>query len=506
MSNVAILVCLALIKLLIHVLTNGQYGFHRDEFLYMAMGNHLDWGYVELPPGVGAVAHFSNGLIGDSIFAVRFFPALVGAGIVMLIGLMVRELGGKRYAQILSGLAFIISPAYLRSNTLFQPVSFDQFFWVLSAYLFIKILKKDDPKRWLVLGLVMGLGLMNKYTMLLFGFGLLMSIVLTSHRRMLITKWPWIAGFTAFIIFFPNLIWQHNHNWVFFEFIRELSKQQFVNVQPADFIIGQILMNMQALPIWIIGLYYYIFSRDGKPYRPLGLMYIIFLVVLLIARGKAYYLLPAYPMLFAAGSCEIEKYITQMNWNWLKPAIVISMIIISIGVIPYGLPILPVETFQKYAKFMSENLGLSGPLRWETGKIHSLPQDYADMFGWENQVATVANVYHRLSPEEKKKCVIFASNYGEAGAIDYYGKRYDLPKAINVSGSYYTWGPGSLPAEILITIGLSEDVFDNWYEEVELVTTITHEYARENNVPVHIARKPQISLQDLWPRLAKYRF
>ncbi|MBN1351963.1 glycosyltransferase family 39 protein [candidate division KSB1 bacterium] len=505
-SDLAILAYISIIKLLIHFFTNNHYGFHRDEFLYIAMGKHLAWGYLELPPALGVISFLTQNLIGDSIFAIRLFPAVAGALLVFFSGLLARELGGGRFAQILAAGAALLSPAFLRSATLFQPVVFDQLYWVLGVFFLVKILKENKLKHWIALGLVSGIGLMNKYTMLLFGFGLFLGLLITPQRKLLLSKSPWLSAALAFVIFLPNLIWQYAHEFPFFDFIRVLSARQFVYVEPLGFLAGQLENNIHALPIWITGLLCLFFAKAFKPFRALGWMYLTYIAVLLFARGKAYYLLPAYPMLFAAGAVAIEKYIIEKRRVWLKPVLAGYMVLISFIAIPYGLPILPVEMLIRYAGFMADKVGFAGPLIWENAKRHDLPQDYADMFGWENQVATLARVYHSLSPEEKEQCVIFAANYGEAGAIEYFSKKYELPGAINVNGSFYTWGPGELPGDVLLTIGLRDDVLENWYQNVLQVATVTHRYARETNVAVHLARKPVTTLQEIWQQLEKYRF
>jgi 4-amino-4-deoxy-L-arabinose transferase-like glycosyltransferase len=509
-SDLAVLLCLAALKLLTHFLTNDQYGYHRDELLYIAVGEHPALGYIEVPPFIAVAGKFSRWLFGDSLFAIRFFPAVSGALMVLLTGLMARELGGGRFAQILASLAIVLSPAYLRSNTLFQPVPFDQLFWVLGAFLLVMIFKKErldfHQSGWLWLGAAVGIGMLNKYSMLLFCFGLLGGLLLTPQRKILLTRWPWFGALLALLIFLPNLIWQINNDWPFLAHMQELSASQLVNVSPAGFLLGQLLMNISTFPIWLAGLGYYFLSKEGKTYRVLGWIYVAIFLLLLLLSGKDYYLLPAYPMLFASGALAIERAITQRKLNWLKPAIVTFMIVNSIVPIPYGLPLLPIETFSKYAQFMAQNAGLSGPLRWETGRIERLPQDYADMFGWEEQVATVAKVYHRLSSEEQSRCVIFAGNYGQAGAIDYFGHAYGLPKAVSVNGSYYLWGPGDRSGEITIIVGVDREDLEGLFDDIELAATITHEWARENNLPIYLCRGPKITLQEFWPRLKIHQF
>jgi len=506
LSDLAIITYLSLFKLLLHLLTNTNYSFHRDEFLYIEMGKHIDWGYVEVPPMIGIYSKIAGTLLGGSLFAYRFLPALSGAGIILLTGLIVQEMGGKRYAQVLAAVSVILSPLFLRTGTLFQPVPFDQFYWVLGTYLLIRILNRNEPKMWIYFGLVCGLGLLNKYTMLLFGFGVFVGLLFSTHRKYFLSKWFWISGGMAFIIFLPNLIWQHRNDWVVFEFINALSEQQLINVDAFGFVLAQVFMVWMGFPLVILGLYYFFFSKSGKKYRPLGLIYVSSFLILLSMNGKHYYLGPAYPMLLAGGAVIFQRVIKEPRRNWLKLSVIVILIFFSMGIFPYGLPLLPFPQLEKYVQYMANNYGLDEALRWEDGELHRLPQDYADMTGWENQVAHVADVYHNLSEQEKEKCVLICSNYGSAGAINYFWEKYNLPKSINFSGSFYTWGPGELSGEIFIAVGFNREHFEGWVDDVTLAATITHKYARENNVLVWLCRKPKISFQELWPEMKKYRF
>lgn len=505
LSDIAILIYFALFKLLLHFLTNTNYGFHRDEFLYIDMGNHLSWGYLEVPPNIAVFAKISHFIFGNSVFGYRFFPALTGAVLVFVTGLIVRELGGRRFAVSVAALCVIFSPAFLRVNTLFQPVCFEQLYWTLGAYLLVIIIKRNDQRLWLAMGLLIGLGLLNKYSMLFFAFGVGIGLIASSHRKVLLAKWPWLAALIALLIVLPNLLWQASHGFPFFEHMKVLRETQLVNVRPIDFIIGQFLLNgLISTPIWLIGLYFFLFSKPGKAYRPIGWIYLSTMIVLLVLGGKTYYLLPTYPMLFAGGALFLERLIAARQWNWLKPvAIIIS---INLLTIPYGLPILPIKTAEKYFRYMAENLGIWGPLRWEDGKIHTIPQDYADMFGWENQVAEVAKVYHNLTPEEQLKCTIMGGNYGETGAINYYSAKYNLPHAVGVNGSYYLWGPGKISGGIMIAVGIPKEYLQSYFKDIELAAVVSHKVAREGEIRVYICQHPNTTLQELWPQLGRYRY
>ena len=497
-----------LIKLLLHFLSNHNYGVHRDEFLYRAMGDHLAWGYLEVPPLIALLARISSWL-GDSLFALRLFPALAGALLVLLSGLLTRELGGRRFAQVLAMLAVIIAPVFLRAHTLFQPVAFDQLAWLAGVYLLVLLLREPERRKWwLYLGAVLGVGLLNKYAMLFFGFGLTVGLLIGAERKWLRTSGPWLAALLALAIFLPNLLWQIKHGWPVFEHIAKLNLQQ-LDRQPRSTILLELLLihhPFNAL-IWLSGIGFFFFSKAGRPYRLLGWIYLVILLVMLLLRGKAYYLSPAYPMLFAGGAVLLERFIQGRGWYWLKPALITIMLLQGILIAPYGLPILPQKSLESYVQFMAQYAGLDAPLRTNRGELGKLPQDYADMFGWPEQVETIAGVYNSLSEAEREKCVLLAGNYGEAGAIDYYGPRLGLPRAVSIHSSYYLWGPGEKPGEIAIAIGLPLEALTEYYRSVRRQALITNGYAvaEENNVPVYLCRGQKKTLQEAWGELRKWR-
>ncbi len=501
-SDIAVLIALALIKLLIHFLFNGQYGYFRDELYYMACGKNLAFGYVDQPPFVALVVRFSRWFLGDSLFALRFFPAVASALVVFMTGMIVRELGGKRFAQALAALGVILSGIILALGNFLSMNPFDHLFWILAAYVLVLILKNGQLKLWVLLGVVLGLGLQNKYSMVFFGFGLVAGLLLTSGRKYFLKPGIWLAGIVALVIFLPNLIWQFRHEWPTLEFIRNASLYKNVDLSPLEFLSGQILeMNPVLFPLLLIGLLYYLFSRSGKLYRVFGWMYLAIFVLFIMTRAKIYYLAPIYPIMFSGGALAVEKFIMHFRWNWLKPAIVSLLIIGSLPVIPFALPILPVESYIKYSAY----LGIAPPPeeRHEMGK---LPQHYADMFGWENMAATVAKVYERLTSEEKAKCGIFAQNYGEAGAIDFFGKKYGLPQAISGHNNYWIWGPRHYTGEIIIMIGGNLENYGRVFQKIEQVAMIRHEYVmpHENNLPVYLCRGLTMPIKEIWPRLKHY--
>jgi 4-amino-4-deoxy-L-arabinose transferase-like glycosyltransferase len=502
LSDLAILLYLALLTILIHFLTNGGYGYFRDEFYYMACGEHLAWGYVDQPPFAALMVFVTRHLLGDSLFALRFFPAICGGLIVLLTGLMVRELGGGRFAQGLAAVAVIVAPVYLAIDNFFSMNCFDHVFWALAGYIVIRIVKEDKPWLWVFFGLVAGVGLMNKYSIGFLGLGIVVGLALTPARRQFLSKWIWVAGAIAFVIFLPHILWEIHNRFPTLEFIHNATVRKNLPQTPRQFMAGSVIeMHPLTAPIWLAGLAFFFLAKAGKPYRLFGWVYVSILALFLLTRAKPYYLSPAYLFLFAGGAVVIEAFVQQRNWNWLKPASFVLLLAGGAAMAPYVLPVLPVETYLKYQDFIGFK-----PATEEKGKLGKLPQQYADMFGWENMVATVAKVYNSLSPEEQQKCVIGASNYGEAGAIDFFGKRYGLPHAISSHNNYWIWGPGEKPGEIAIIVGGNPEEYHGMYEDVQQAATVTSEYGRpfETNLPVYLCRRPKVTLQQVWPHIKNF--
>ncbi|MGH7493495.1 MAG: glycosyltransferase family 39 protein [bacterium] len=480
---------LALGKLASHFLTSTNYELHRDTYLFLALGDHLDWGYVSVPPAIAFFARLSQTLFGDSVFAIGILPALIGALSILLVGLMVKSLGGKIWAIALAGTAFLISPAFLRSNSLFQPVSFDQFFWLLTTFLALRLLQTRNPKLWLPLGAVCGLAFLNKYAIAFLVCALLLSFLLAPDRQLLFSKYFVFGLLAGLLIVLPNLLWQMHHNWPVLAHMAELQLTQLVNVSISNFLLMQVLMNLPGLLVWLAGLAFFLFSKAGKGLRVLGYAYLAVILIFILFRGKHYYTLGIYPLLFAAGGFWIEKHFTISN-RWMRPALLALMIMIALPVIPYSLPVLAHERMLAYAE-KSKNYGLANALRWEDGKIHPLPQDYADMIGWEELANVVIRTYHSLSDSEKARCVIYAENYGQAGAIKYYGKKHGLPEPASFNETFLFWAPDSVDFTTLIYVNDEIEEISYFFAEVRQVGKITNAFARESGLPVFLCRHPR---------------
>jgi len=495
------LISLALVTLLIHFLSNGSYGYFRDELYYLACSKHLAWGFVDQPPFSGFMLAISGHLLGYSLFALRFLPAVCGALVAYLVGLIAYELGGDRFAQALAVTAFIIGGVYLAINNNYSMNCFDHLFWALAIYLLVRILKYDEPRLWILLGLVAGLGLENKYSMGFLGLGLIAGLVLTPARKHFRNKWLWLGGALATVIFLPHVLWEVRNHFPTAEFIHNATFKKNLPMTPLAFLKECALqVHPFTLPIWLAGLIYLFFSRKGRQFQTLGWLWGAVLAILLSTHSKPYYFAPTFLILLPAGGVAVETFLSRHAWNWPKPAYLTVLVLGGILTAPLVLPVLPVETFIRYQNW----IGIK-PSSGERGdKPARLSQMYADQFGWQDMAAQVAQIYNHLSPEEKAECVIGASNYGEAGAIDFFGKQYGLPNAISTHNSYWFWGPGDKPGRVLLVIGGSKKGYADMYEDVEQVATFQHPYARESGNPIYLCRKPKRTVQEVWPHIHSF--
>ena len=501
-----VIIIMALIKLGIHLLVNNNYGLHRDEYLYIAEGNHLGWGYMEGPPMIGLFAWVAQ-LFGASPFVIRLIPTLIGVASVVLIGQMVRDLGGKKFAVFLACLAFIISPSFLRSNMLFQPVSFNQFFWLLTSFWLMRIVIFKRERDWYYLGLSIGLGLLAKYSIIFFVFSLLLAMLLTKHRNWFKTKYPYLAVLIATILFLPNLIWQWQHQFPVIDHMKELTSTQLVHVDAVHFFVDQFQNQLASSVIWLTGLFFLLFSKKMKAFRMFGFAYLILLALIFMLGGKTYYTLGIYPMLFVFGGMAIDQYVQQ---GWVKALLVAGIVISNVYFSPYAVPVLPIQKMQDYCAFMKEKYGLEGPLRWEDGSVRELPQDYADMFGWEEIAMKVGRLYHSLPDSVRQSCHIYGGGYAHAGAINYYREKYNLPEAHSMNASFMIWAPTEIKFDNQILIDDRLQDSSTWFYDMELVDSIENQYARDPGY-IYYRSNPRRDLSEAWREFAseyksRYKF
>lgn len=489
-----IITALCAVKLLIHFLANGNYGFHRDELLHLSVSEHLDWGFMEFPPFIAFVGKLSYVLFDYSLFGMRLFPTLAGVGMLILCCLMVKEMGGEIKAVLLAGVCFLAFLPFYRNHTLFQPVVFDQLFWTLGFYFIIRYINTSNPRYLLLLGVVSGFGLLNKYTFLVWGAGLVVGLIFLERGKVFRERWLYIAGVIAFAMILPNIIWQYQHHLPIVTHHQRLTEIQLSEQPIWKFGVDQLKFPF-TLAISLVGLFAMFKNESLRRFRSVAISVLTIFFLMWIMRSKSYYFFGAYPVLFAAGSVMVIRLLKE-KWVWTYSLIVV-LIVTTVPFIPELTPILPVA---KHAEWSQREVRPDGRV--------ILINDYADMFGWEEQVKLMDSVYQSFSEEDRKRCVIWAENYGEAGAIKILGDKYELPDPICVAGSFWLWGPGKSNAEIFITIGLEEPTLQRLFGEHALVRRIHHKYAieEEQNVPVYICRKPLIDLHQKWPEFEKYIF
>jgi hypothetical protein len=495
----AIAIYFAICTLLIHVVTSGGYGYFRDELYYMACGDHLDWGYVDMAPMAAWAARGSRLLFGDSLFAIRLLPAVAGATKIVLTGLMVKEFGGRRLAVAMACLCVLVG-GYLALDSFLSMNAFEPVFWMGAAYAIILAINRNDSRYWLLFGLSAGLGLENKHSILFFGFGVFAGLLLTPARRFIVDKWFWIGGAIAIVLFLPNLIWEYRHDWATIEVLHNVQKEgKNVVLSPLAFIGQQVfVLNPFTLPVWLGGLWYFLLDREGRRFRMLGITYLTVLVLMIVLKGKNYYMLPVYPMLFAGGAVWWMKILSgQLKIARLKIAYLFLLIVSGAVFAPFMVPVLPVKTFLRYQKA----LGLELP-KSEVNFAGPLPQNFGDRFGWPEMVETVAHIYNSLPPDQRSRTAIFGNNYGEAGAIDFFGARYGLPKAISAHQNYYLWGPRDYKGEDIILLQWNRARAERYCNSVEEAGTNEHPLAMEDeHYRIFICHGLKRPLSEVWPEL-----
>ncbi|MGK7311280.1 MAG: glycosyltransferase family 39 protein [Candidatus Longimicrobiales bacterium M2_2A_002] len=551
----------------------GPYGLHRDALLYLAMGEHLHLLRMDFPPFIALVAATER-LLGDSLVVIHLGTALAHGALVLLAGVFARRAGGRAPSQLVAALVVATAPVYMRAGALFQPVVFDQLWWTLALLALARIpavpirssrdrrrgdsrlsrvrLSRSDGGRWALLGMVLGLGLLTKFTILILGAAILVGVAATPLRRWLATPWPWAAAALSFVIGAPSITGQMLLDWPFFNQLSDLQASQLQRVTPTAFTLEQLLMVGPAVLIAVAGAIAVLVRRRDAGLQAVAWTAIAAFVIMLLAGGKAYYIAPIWPALLGIGLAEIERWARRLRegepplWEaggrrasaTVRPAAddaepatragspaasgaqgstagrsgprprpgaamtVWGIVAVAVGGfavigLPMGLPVLPPETMARYAAW----LGVTEVVTTNTGEQLELPQDYADMLGWERLADSVTQVYRSLPPEDREQAVILATNYGRAGAIDFYAGD-EIPHAVSPVGSYWYWGPGDRPGQVTIVVGAEpEDVLGEYFAEATLAARVRNPWGvpEERNVGIVVARDPIRPLQQVWP-------
>lgn len=497
----AIILYLMIAKILFHLL-HPEYGYFRDEMYYFAIGDGFSFQNMELSPLTPLFLKLITSIFGYSIKAFHFASALCGALSIMLTCLITRELGGKKYAVLLTGI-FMFFSGFLIFGAMITYDSLDFLIQVMALYLLVRIIKNSNPKLWILLGVVLGLGLFNKLTVLFFGAALFIGLWLVPQRKHYKSIWIWLTAAIAFSFTIPMLVWQYQHDWYYLDYASRYSGGIAYVPSFLEFLWGQILPNnLFGLPIWLLGLGGLLFSPQFKKYRLLGYMYLLMFFIYFFVGAKFYFLIPMYSILFAVGAIKIEEYFQRNDISRVRVKrnmvmLPVIYVILSLPLLPMIVPVLPIEKFVAYASKLSVHAGV----RHESMELKNLPQHVADRFGWPEMTEQMANIHHRVSAELNEEVGILTSNYGQAGAFHLLGTKYNLPEPISTHGwFYYEALRTNNFHNNYISMGLSENHLKSIFEEVISYGKFTHPYCvpYENNNPIFLCRKPKYDFRSYW--------
>jgi MFS family permease len=498
-SGTAIILYVALVRLILYFFAAPNYGYFRDELYYLACGEHPAWGYVDQPPLIAWTAWLLEHTIGTSLWALRLLPALAGAATILLAGLLARELGGRRWAMFLASLAALMAPVSLALSHLFTMNAFDPLLWAAIAYLVVRIASSGDQRLWLPIGALAGITILNKYAILFWLSGLILGICLTPLRQSLRHRWFWFACVLATAIALPNFLWQWRHQFPFLQLMHNVRESgRDIVLPPLAYLLAQAQMLGFVAALLVPFALLFFFSKRGRLFRTLGWAYLVFLAEMMLLHGKMYYVAPVYPIMFAAGAVWIEAVTERRLWIWARPALALAILAVGGIYAPTILPILSVPNFLAY----EHKMGIEQQ-KFEHMQPGVLPQLYADMFGWEGIAQRVATYYRTLSPEEQRKTAIFANNYGDAGAIDFFGPKYGLPKSIGGHQNYWIWGPRDYTGESMIVLGEgNERNMQTKCASYTVIGNTNDPLSRPDEWhPIYHCRAFKWNLQTIWPQL-----
>ncbi len=499
-SGPAVVLGIAVVKLALQLYAAPHYGIFRDEMYYLACGEHLGWGYVDHPPLMPFIAWLVSHTLGTSLFAIRLLPAVAGAALVWVTGDLARRMGGGVFAQALAALAVLTAPIYMLMQHWFTMNAFEPLLWMAIAWCVLRYIETADLRWWLGIGVLCGLGLEMKYTVVLFAAGLLLGLALTPHRRVFLSKWFWLGCLAAFLIFLPHLVWLVHHHFPFLEYERNVrSTQRDVRRGFLAFFFDQAeILNPVSVVLWVGGLVWLLFTRRGARYSILAWIFLVVYGVLVITHGKNYYVSPVYPMMFAAGAVGFTQW-TQKGW--VSAGYAGILVLSGVMLAPLSLPLLRPETYLRY----EHALGTGPIIKAENQRTGRLPQFFADEFGWEDMVRKTAAVYWSLPPAERARTAIFANDWGEAAAVDYFGPKYGLPRAISNHNSYWFWGPRDTDGSTVIVLGSNGTGDREHFASVVAAGQVDNPWSREDeHFTIWLCRGLTWNLQAMWPRMRKW--
>lgn len=492
LSDISVLLLVALIGVLVHTLLNGQYGFHRDELDIIMNARQLDWGFVSYPPFTPFIARLGLMLFGDSLRVLRMFSAIAQGIVILLTGLMARDMGGGRRAQVIAAISVGIAPVALTAGTLIQYMAFDYLWWVVIAFFFVRLLATENPRYWIGVGAGIGVGMMTKFTVAFWVAGLAAAFLLSSRRKDLLSKWLWPGAALALLIYMPNLVWQIQHNFISLDFLRAIHVRDLQMGRGAEFLPSQFYAstNPFTVPIWIAGLAACLFSSSMERFRPLAWMFLVTFFIFFIARGRFYYVAPSYAMLLAAGSVWLISWLEVRSAIFKRFATLFVTTWLAVGglaMIVINKPIAPINS----------------PL-WKIAS--SLNNEVVEMVGWDDLAIQVSAIYQSIPEAEKPNTVVLAGNYGEAGALDFYARQYSLPPVISGADSFWYRGYGSPEPQTVIVVGFERGYVDNFFKACTSSGTVSNRFDVRNeessrHTGLYVCSQPRRPSSEMWQQM-----
>jgi hypothetical protein len=491
---------LAVASLVLHACANGHYGFFRDELYFIVCGDRPDWGYVDQPALVPLLASWSHATFGDFLWGFRLLPMLMMAATVACTAEFTRALGGRGFAQWLAGLSVLLAPIFLLQGTLFCTDMFQPLTWLGLGWVLVRLEQTGDERWWLAFGAITGFSLNTKYLITFFIVALAVGLLFTPRRKSLLRPWVWFGALLACAMVLPNVLWQAAHGWPFLELGKAAAGGKNIAMSPPEFFLQQILLiGPLAAPVWLAGLWAGAVRPKFAVARAFPIAWLTLFLVFDITHGKPYYLAAIYPTLLTLGAVRIEEWVANAT---ARAAALGVIAIAGIVIAPMTLPILPVDAFIRYEK----TVGFI-PSTGEHQMLADLPQYYADMFGWPEMARKVAAVYWSLPPKDRARAAFYGENYGEAAAIDVFGRRLGLPPAISGHNNYFVWGPRGHDGSVLIIIGGSRKHYADLFGSFAVAGRIEtpHAMPGETNQPIYVLRDMKVPLQDYWPQVKNYQ-
>jgi len=480
--DVVLLAAMAAVKLVFHLVTNTQYGFHRDELATLADARHLDWGFVAYPPLTPFLGRVSLMLFGTSLTGFRFFAALAQSVAMVVTGLLARRFGGTRAAMIVAACAVAIAPVSLAASSLMQYVSFDYLLFVLLVYFVVRLVDSGDARWWLAIGAAIGLGVLTKYTVAFFVAGLVAGVFATPLRAHLRSKWLWIGAALSVVLALPNLLWQTQHDFITLDFLKHIHERDVRIGRTSHFFADQFLVsaNLFTAPLWLLGIW--TLARSQK-YRVLVWMAAVPLALFVLAHGRGYYTAPLFPMLLAAGAAALP----HRRWAYATASV---LLLLGVSAALVVLPLAPIH---------------SRVFDFAVANNHDLVEE----LGWPELTGEVARIWNTIPAAERAQTAIFCGNYGEAGAIDLYGPAYGLPPAISNVNSYWLRGPGPVAPTTLIILGSERADLEPLFASVELAGHTPNPWHVRNeetaeHPDIYLVRRPKQSMAAIWPRIRSF--